>query len=575
MVILAIFMFVFQIYPFVFGKLHVINEFSDIPELTKIKGQIINSLEYENENFKNYVKTKKDKNQIDRYIEANIIEIHWKTLSRYVLYHHSHMLVPILELELNKDKTQIFAQYGLFSAKLLGTVLKHTGGINIHNYFKLYYSIFYIYYGSMFLIAYKMFKSKKTVFSLLLFTIISINIYNFYYFYLAPGCNPYRHFFDIIVIFLLYKYYNNFKIKYFISAISLALFAMLLNCNMGLFLYLAFIPAFWYKNITLKQNKNLKFELFIIAVSLAISYFIYKFSTVGADYTKEYFSQGLLGWPLSDTALIIILSTIILGYLIFSLIKNNIKLYALAHCAFYSFIYIQGLLLYFIWGSDTKHFVVITPVIAFVLLMIFKLAENIFLENKYDRFKKMAVNIIIVVLFAISCIGFTRYVKDYYCFKSIFKKHITYDWNFKNAKFKSTIDPKYFDDSIDLLKKYSYDNNGVYIISKYDYFIPFLADKYNLMPYINLEWYVLSQKEVQTSIDLIKNKKPTILFADKNIMYANSSCYSVYNKKLAYLNLECQAHKDRITTVSKIFDAVKSDYYLIDSSYLLNVYKRK
>ncbi len=572
-IFLSIFMFILQIYPFVFGNLKVINEFSDIPELTVINNKTINSLEFENQEFKN--NPIKDKVEIKKYIKANKTEIHWKTLSRWVLYHHSHMLVPALELELNKDKSQIFAQYGLFNSNLLRLALKHTGGINFQTYFKLYYSFFYIYYALLFVFVNKMTKSKNYTLITILGTVISINIYNFYYIYLAPGCNPMRHFLDIIVVFLLYKYFTSYRIRYFLLSAFLSLFAVLLNWNMGLFLYLALIPLFYYKNCIVKKTVNAKKELVIILGSFLIFPFIYHYSTIGADYTKEYFTKGLLGWPLSSFVLASIFLIIIASYILFIKIKDRTKNSNLKLTAFFSFMYAQGLLLYFIWGSDAKHFVVIAPFVLFVLLMIIKLFIDEFLEDKFVKFRKIAANIIVIGLFIAAMFGFATYIKDYSDFNYIFKKHIVYNWNFKNAKFKSTINPSYFEDSIELMKKYSKDDKGVYIISKYDHFIPFLADKYTLMPYINLEWYVLSNKEVDTVVNLIKSEKPKILYVDKNIMYSNSECYSVYDRNFYYLNNECQAHIDRVKTLDKIFNEVRKDYMPIESSYLLTVYRRK
>ena len=573
---ISIFMFIFQIFPFVFQGLKVMNEFIDIPEQTIIEDKIISNIDYEmSSKFKDYTEIKKEESEITQYNKINNFEIHWKTLSRWALYHHSHMLIPMLELELGKDRTQIFSQYSLFNTNLLRYALKYTGGINIQTYFKLYYSFYYLYYGLLIFFAYKIFRSKNYTLALLLSIIISINIYNFYYFYLAPGCNPMRHCLDIIVIFLLYKYYTNYKIKYFVSSVILSLLATLLNANMGLFLYLAALPTFWYKNIIVGERKNYLSEIIVLVCSLFILPFIYHTSTIGIDYTKEYFIAGMLGWHLPTALMYKIFAAIMACYIFFTVIKVYNKFSNLKFIAFFSFIYVQGLLLYFVWGSDTKHFMVIMPVISFMFLMIFKLIIDTYLNNKFLNYRNIITNISIGCLFIIACIGFSKYVDDYQSYCNIFKHHITYNWNLKNAKFTSTMNPAYFTDSIDLIKKYSKNQNGIYIISKYDYFVPFLADKYSLMPYINLEWYLESDKEVNKTINLIKTEKPEILFTDKNIMYRNNKCYSNYNRNFSYLNLECQAHKDRIHKLENIFNSVITDYEAIDSSYLLTVYRRK
>ena len=404
--------------------------------------------------------------------------------------------------------------------------------------------------------------------------VISINVYNFEYFYLAPGCNPMRHFLDIVVVYLMYKYMNSGKFKYYVISLFSSLGAILLNWNMGLFLYLSFIPTFWYKNYILCKKDNLRKELWIILGSLIIFPIVYYFSTIGADYTKEYFVKGLLGWPLSSFKQTLLVLYFIVGYGILYKLKQTLANKSLQYISFFSFIYLQGLLLYYIWGSDTKHLMVITPFIAFVVLMFVKLLIDNIIKIP-PELKHKIVKVLILSVFVVACLGFKGYVRDYINFNKIFKKHVTYKWNFKNAKFLSTINPKYFEDSIMLLKKYSSNENGVYMISKYDYFIPFLSDKYNSMPYINSEWYVLSKKEIDNVLDRITSEKPKIIYADNNIMYKDTECFSPYNLHFQYLNLECQAHKDRIRNLEYIYKSVIKDYEPIESSYLLTAYRRK
>ena len=81
-------------------------------------------------------------------------------------------------------------------------------------------------------------------------------------------------------------------------------------------------------------------------------------------------------------------------------------------------------------------------------------------------------------------------------YEEIFVTHKTYNWNLEKAKFRSTMDPEYFVDSVSLIQTYAPSHNGIHIISKYDNFLPFLAKKYSAMPFFDLQWFLLTAKEV-------------------------------------------------------------------------------
>lgn len=570
--IIFVIMFFIQISPFVFKEMKIMNEFSDIPEQTILsKTEVVDNWQFEEENdIYNYYKKRDNDQSVNRYIKLNYFENYWQPQSRWALYHHAHFWGPCNELELGRDKSKIFSQYGLFSANIFRNVLNHFGGINIQNYFKIYYSVMYLYFGLMFFLSIKIFNNEKFSLIWLLSLVISINVYSYSFVYLTPGLSPLRHFFDIFVIYSLFQYFKTDKSYYFVLGVLFSLLAIKCNWNMGMFLYLSILPALVYKRFDERNNKNLKAELLTFLVSLPVMFRINMLSINSLDYTKDYFTKGLFGWELSSFWFFLILLSFLIGYIIFlKLSDNKCKI---KYIAFFMFLYSQGMFLYFIWGSDSRHLMAIVPILSFTLLCLFR---TIYTDSELKaKTKSIILNIIIFSFSVCAIVGFIKYVREYMKFEKIFETHTTYKWNLSKAKFLSTMNPKYFTDSIELLEKYSKNDKGVYMISKYDHFIPFIANRYSNMPYLNLEWYILSDKELNTVIDFIREEKPQILYVDKNIISRDVNLYSPYSE-LSFQNFERQAHIERLKNLVQIFEAVKDDYEAVDSSYLLTVYRRK
>lgn len=570
--------FILQIYPFVFKNIDVINEFSDIPSQTYLdqRGTYVDNQEFMKQNsFHDFVHKYRSsgqnvKKEMEEFIRYNHFQLHWQNLSRWVLFHHAHLLVPMNELELGREHSKIFAQYGIFNAYMLKTILKVTGGISYQNYFKIYYSFFYLYYALMLILIAHLTKNKKMTLIWLMSLVISLNVYTYEYVYLAPGCNPLRHFFDVPMFYILYKYFSENKSVYLIGAYLIAFMAILNNIQMGLFLYLAILPMLVLKfAIDKNKDNSLVKELLITVPTFGFVPLLVKYSNVGIDYTKDYFLSGLLGWHLHSSSLLMIFLAFMFAYIIMALfIKSSSKL---KYILLFLVLYVQEILTYFVWGADAKHFMVILPVIAFTVIILLK-----FIQDNISNQKIINCVSIILILFGFiyGVIGSINYAKQYIYITNVFYKHKVYNWNLPKAKFQSNINPDYFTDSINMIKKYSKEKN-IYMISKYDYFIPFLAEKYNDMPYLNIEWYVLSDKELQKSINYINNTKPKYLYVDKNIMFSENKLYTAYHPYTHAELLERQAHIDRIKNLEKLFDAVKDDYKPIESSYLLTVYRRK
>ena len=171
---------------------------------------------------------------------------------------------------------------------------------------------------------------------------------------------------------------------------------------------------------------------------------------------------------------------------------------------------------------------------------------------------------------------FSGLIEEKKKYENIFKDHKSYLWNFDRARIKSTVNPSYFEDAVSLIKKYSINYNRIYIISQYDSVLPFLAHKISAMPFHDLKWYNMTDKELEKSVTLISSQRPEYVFVDRDINrnYKEEIILSSV-PSFGYLHEESEWRAERLSLMAHIFNKVSEEYVLVESGKLLSVYKRK
>jgi hypothetical protein len=138
------------------------------------------------------------------------------------------------------------------------------------------------------------------------------------------------------------------------------------------------------------------------------------------------------------------------------------------------------------------------------------------------------------------------------------------------------MNPSYFEDSIELIKKYSPNEKGIYIISKYDNFLPLISERYSALPVIDFQWYVVTKQDYEDIIDFFKETEPKYIFADRDFAYRNFEYDIVnYDSYARYFYGESLARVQRLKNMQSAAQEITKDYSAIESSLLLTVYERK
>ena len=97
------------------------------------------------------------------------------------------------------------------------------------------------------------------------------------------------------------------------------------------------------------------------------------------------------------------------------------------------------------------------------------------------------------------------------------------------------------------------------------------------MPFFDLAWFQLTRKEVDRSIEVIRNDKPEYLFVDTDIDRPLNTeiIRATAPSPFGEMRTESVQRVGRILEIRKVFNEVRKDYEVVESGILLSVYRRK
>lgn len=172
------------------------------------------------------------------------------------------------------------------------------------------------------------------------------------------------------------------------------------------------------------------------------------------------------------------------------------------------------------------------------------------------------------------------YKKVEHNYNAIFTTHHVYHWRFPRASFETTMNPAPFANAIKLIDQYSH-GTSIYMVSRYDNFLPFLSGKYLALPYSQLDVSIVSKKEFRYVIDTIQKNKPQYIFIDSDISDNHFSDILDPRDPLTLMmqpnNTGYNLSAGRVLTLMNlrdIFNALKNSYHKVATGDLISVYKR-
>lgn len=511
-------------------------------------------------------KIKVKKNQLSsdelQFIKFNQLELSNQAKAGWFLFHHSWVLNPLHAVALGDSFSNQVLIYGFASSIVLKKTLDIMGGVNFQNYFKATFIFYPIYFFSFLLGTWFLFGNFRAVaLGGLALGICYLGI-TYQLLVLAPGFNPLRHFWDIWVFVLFNEYLKKQKNIYLIGAILLGLFSIVWSKDFGIALYLGIIAAFFIKQYT--QQKPYSISSVIGLLFLGIS--MYFLPIYGKNYNMLYMLMGVTVPGASKLLIILVLAGISLAYVL--VVKYLKEQFNQAILMIASFVYAQIILIYFIWYPSIHH--LIANATGIILL-------GIILLELYSKtiHKSMFYNILNVGLVLVYFSMSISFYKGKTQILMPFKHHVIHQWNFENAKFNSTMDPELFQESVELIQKYSH-SNGMYLISKYDAILPVISNKYNKIPAVSVALDMIGKKDIdRMSIPILKNR-PRYLFVDTDI-YRNyiNDIYNQYGELGVFLHEESIGRATVMDNMKQLFFKINDQYKLIEKGRLISVYQYK
>jgi len=547
------------------GPVYALNEFLPLSSTPQIDGKYINIGE---------LPARIDSPIHKKLASENISEYFYMLSNRGIFNHTGHILNPINEYLGGKNTSKIYFQYSLGFSFIYKWTMELFGGLALQNYYKCH--LFYILYWALYLfVSIYLFRSVFYV----LFSVVALAsgffMLGYDSFVIAPGINPLIHFFDIPLLFFLFRYFKNRKIYDLTLVVSFGVFGLFINQQFGLlgmFAALLTLAMFYLENeVGVKRLLKIALLPFAIIAPLVI----YRtFQPVATDAVYGYFLKGYFSFRPSNGIVAIVIANAALSYAFLLWKKNDTNPFK--YVFVFLFLYFQALLVYFYWSGLINHFWPIFPIMGLQILTMARMLE----QSPFLNYKWVTVVYSIAIL-AISIPLTVNSLKTFYrqkkSYTNIFATHKVYSWDFDRAKILSTINPAPISDSVALLHQYSGSgtkDKGVIIISVFDNIVPLLADRYSLMPFFEMQWFLISKKDVETAVQRIKQLKPEYIFVGHEV--ESEQFYDPWHVIFEESTLETErtSARGRLAELRNIFKAVSLDYIPIKTGQLLTVYKR-
>ena len=313
---------------------------------------------------------------------------------------------------------------------------------------------------------------------------------------------------------------------------------------------------------------NLAFLILLILIPLGFSVI---FRTNNA--LVPYYFMGLCGIPVSALLLFLLSAVLTAALLIVVWLRSRMKeelfLLLFTGCS-----YCLGILIYFVWSSDLFHLCSCLVVMSvFGLLLLYSLQKEI--PESFSPCAGKFLRILYWLTAFAVIISILLQLGSYWNFSSCLRNNVIYEWKNPFIEIRSTAEEKLIQKSVDLIKKYTPENQkGIAVFSKYDNILPFAAGKYSDLPYPDLQWFLVSPKEEAEIIRYFEQQKPEYIFVDtdveRNFEYDRPPLLSS-----KVLLSEYVYRVERLNLLKNLWHKLKINYELKEKTPLLSVWKRK
>jgi hypothetical protein len=515
---------------------------------------------------------------IKQFYLANRLEVSHQNMGRGQVNHIGHVLNPLNEYQLGKPVKDIYIQYGLGNTFVMKWIMDLFGGVSLQNYYKVY--VLYTLYFALF-IAMLVYLFKDGLYVLGAFLAVPVCFYLMGYtaYIVAPGIVPGIHFLDVPVLALLAAYLRRKRAVYVVVAGFFALLAVVMNGQFGAALSVSLLLALCFYAFESHRGKSLAIGLaglFVLFLGLIFTLKLSKTGAIGDMFS--YFWTGMFSWPVRRVIILPTMAYLVVSYLFLFWMRQDRS--GDKYLYIFVSIYSQLLLLYFYWSGLVNHLPPVLPFLWLQLFLMLFIGQRKLLEARpvWADQVRMATLAFTVLAFILLLPSGLHFYKEKQRFLQNFQDHRSFHWTFDRASVVATIDPRIIQESISLIDRFSTAAQpAIFMLSKYDGLLPFLAHRHSAMPFFDLTSYLFSTREYTLALERIKRMRPRYLFVDTNIEVRDDLWYRLYGKGekgIGYM-MERASRLARYELLRRMFLEVENHYELVERGTLLSVYRLK
>ena len=495
--------------------------------------------------------------------------MHFKLAGNGVIHHHGFLLNPLNEYDLGKPREEIFAQYGWLNLWLTHGLMRALGGINIQNYFRVWYSYYYLYYLVYFGLLWMIFRRRDYLAAGAMLAVGLLSFVEYQWLLQPPGINPIRRIMELPLLAGLWLFWQQPRLRYLLLVIACIWLAILNNWQFGLMALSAAGVCLgiqrWHRGALHGKTGDI-----LLGVGLVGGLLLVQWLRGGNDPLSMYYLAGASVMPLSIWKGIQCLIVFAVGAALLTRLFDPRRPFA--YLCLFLLLYTAAVMTYSIWNGSPTYLLVPGPLYVLTLLAFCR-----YLTGRVPVFRlfrhQIAVLLVIIGIGVLLAGGWDQ-ERTRNEFLGVLDSHQVYEWDLERAKFTSTMDPRYFQNGVELIQKYSQDPK-IHIISKYDNFLPFLAGRYSAMPYFEMSKFLISPRETALCVERLLTDRPEYLFVDTDIHRDYAADMVHRFSKQGITNPLSRNRVAQMQLMQKVFATVQDQYELVEQGLILSVYKRR
>jgi len=507
--------------------------------------------------------------------ELEFFRANWPELERQLVlgrffYHHVFLFLPAVAGMLDGAVVSA-SQYGRGLTLFFSEVLKHSPeNLRFNSYLALLYSSYPLYLAGILLVTVGLGLSRWSVIFVAAATLIGYLVSGIETLRLGVGLAPWRHLFDIAVLYCLFRYIKSQNIAGRILLVVTTGFSVYWSREMGLFLGLALIFGLIVHAESSRRIQECLLAL-TCTVSLVLGYWL------GDPTTQTNPEAALLGLntPNLPPGFISILAGMLLlmgGFWWFRQTQKPDR--SSANYAEWVFLgtsiaYIAICNVYLLFYPRPHHLAPIMPVIGLAMVVAYRHYFNPIMAYS-TKIAGSAIGLALCVLTLLGALAILELKRE----SDIFRSHVVHDWNLATGHMTSTGQPEMISESVDLIRKHKL-GGSVNILSPWEVLLLPFSGKYKAGPFLVTFDSLLSDKENKQLAEHLISTSDRVLFVDSRIsqgQYEKSPDPNSYLKNRVFAaSLRTYAH----ASLRPVFELVRPCYELVEQGRLISAYIRK